>query len=125
MALELTRLLSTNQVSDIPAIINQAFEDIENALNPVLNVLNTTTKTINLSGLTGTLPNKSIIADNIILTGATGNVLVVSPDGTSIKASIDKDGNITPANKPTIEGTTDSEKLTSVIASLRTLGFVI
>ena len=122
--MELTRMQPTDQVIDIPAILNDAFQAIEDALNPILQVINTETKTINLSNLQGTLPNKSIIADNIILTGASGNVLVVSPDGNTVKASIDKDGNITPDNIPTITGGTDTEKLTSLISALRTLGFI-
>lgn len=122
--MELPRLQPTDQVSDIPSILNNAFQVIEDALNPLLLMINTTTKTINLSGLQGTLPNKSIIADNIVLTGTNGNVLVVSPDGSTVKASIDKDGNMTPSNIPSVSGSTDSEKLTSLIAALRTLGFV-
>lgn len=122
--MELTRLQPTDQVADIPAILNAAFETIENALNPILEIINTDTKTINLSGLSSNVSNKSIIANGIILTGTTGNVLVVSPDGSTVKASIDKDGNITPANIPTVSGTTDTEKLTSVIAALKILGFI-
>jgi len=122
--MELTRFQPTNQVSDIPDMLNAAFQILEDTLNPILQIINTTTKTINLSGLQGTLPNKSIIADNIILTGTSGNVLVVSPDGVTIKSSIDKDGDFTPANIQTVSGTTDTEKLTSLILALKTLGLI-
>lgn len=122
--LELPRLHPTDQIVDIPSVINEAFEAIEEAINPILRIIDVTTKTINLSDLQGTIPNKSIIADNIILTGANGNVLVVSPNGSDVKASIDKEGNITPSNVPSIAGDTDTQKLSSVISALRTLGFV-
>ena len=98
MAITLTLIDADNDIiADGPAVLNQNFQSIEQHINDLEELVQTDSNTIKLTNK-ATIPNNSIEAASITLVVATGNALIISPDGAGATVTIDSVGEITARN---------------------------
>jgi len=98
MAITLTLIDADNDIiADGPATLNANFQSIEQHINDIEDIVQTDSSTIKLTNK-ATIPNNSIESDAITLVIATGDALIVSPDGGGAVASITAEGEITGRN---------------------------
>lgn len=98
MAITLILIDADNDIiADGPAVLNQNFQSIEQHINNLEEIVQTDSNTIKLANK-ATIPNNSIEAASATLVVATGNALIVNPDGAGVTVTIDSIGEITARN---------------------------
>lgn len=104
-------------ISEAPAVLNGNFTAIKQHIDDLEGIIGISAKTIKLTNFV-TLPNGSAEMASLVLTGNTGLVLAVAPNGGAAAATLDFEGRIA-VKKLTASGT-GTER--SVIADLLVSG---
>lgn len=90
----LTQIDPNDAIANGPAVLNQNFETIKTHIDDLENLLNPVNNSMKLTNLT-TIPANSIEAATMVMTGNSGLVMTVSPNGGPAVASLDSAGVMT------------------------------
>lgn len=99
----LTTIDPNDPISDGPSDINDNFSTIKQHIDDLENLLNPSNNTMKLQDKV-TIPANSIESSTIALTGLTGILITINPDGAGATYTVSSDGDIV-ARKITCSGT--------------------
>ncbi len=117
MAVTIATINPNDPISDGPGVLNANFTTIKQHIDDLEDLLNPSNNSLKLVNKV-TIPANSIEADTISLTGASGILITINPDGAGATYTVDSDGDVV-ARKVTLSGTGANK---SVIADLDITG---
>lgn len=93
MAITLTNINPNDPISNGPNTINNNFSTVKTHIDNLENLLNPSNNTLKLTNV-ATIPANSIESASITLTGTSGNLIVINPNGTGATYTVSFEGDV-------------------------------